>query len=146
MFNLWIMVFFIQAVAGDRNTIYKRELVDEEHWQGLPGREVINTRTEVQCAVFANLKADLRNAIRFSAGVCEVGWLNSPPPQSTSSVIDVKVRMSLMIDGQAVSHECPVEYPYPYKDGKRCFETNLEEKFKAVTVGTKGFLTKKSTS
>ncbi|XP_023336620.1 uncharacterized protein LOC111707712 isoform X2 [Eurytemora carolleeae] len=98
------------------------------------------------CAVFANLKADLRNAIRFSAGVCEVGWLNSPPPQSTSSVIDVKVRMSLMIDGQAVSHECPVEYPYPYKDGKRCFETNLEEKFKAVTVGTKGFLTKKSTS
>ena len=32
------------------------------------------------------------------------------------------------IDGQTVSHECPVGYPYPYKDGKRCCEEAFKKK------------------
>ncbi|XP_023335123.1 uncharacterized protein LOC111706473 [Eurytemora carolleeae] len=143
--SILFLLLISQCWGEERSYTFGPREVSQEFWKT---RSVVSTRrfrSPVECASSLRLGSLYNSFLYREDGLCEMAFVDKLTPSSLSPV-KVKYRVLIKEGDKELSDICPTTHPYPFLEGRKCCQKNLENPFVGVTTGTRGLLTINSTS
>ncbi|XP_023342861.1 uncharacterized protein LOC111712479 isoform X2 [Eurytemora carolleeae] len=141
-------LFFISQCMGEKASYtFQARNVSLSFWNTNAITSSRKFRSNVEGAAALRTGSPYTAFIFKDGGVCEMAYVEKNTPSSPNPV-KVMFLVFAKVGNRQVGPrtECPSSHPYPFKNGTKCCEGNLEDPFILVSTGTRGFLTINSTT